>query len=663
MTEIKQYLLLFRKWLGLLFIGFILGGGLGYLISLYQPTVYETITKIMVSRSMDQEGQTYYYLNEIQLAKTYAQLINTGPILQALSERLGYPVVKEQIAVKQIAESLLLEVRVQDHDPQRAAQIANSLVDVFINYNDELQSSRYQASEESLRNQIAQVESQVNDLQAEMAQISQQSLETQKQQVSERIQQLESQLASSENQIIQIETELQNFFPAPVITNTPAPYWQQPTSTPAPLPTPTLSPQDEVKYKELQLRLDQLNDLRKLYKDVYANLLVMDTSSENSDPVLRQQQLQATLALYQQIYTNLLSSYENVRLARLRSTPNVVQVETAPVPEVPIQPRPVRNVLLGAAVGLILMAMMAYTIEYLDDTLKTPEDVTHYLRVPVIGLIGEMEKRRNKENGRGTGVYVSENPLSPIAESFRTLRTNLDFASVDKPIRALMITSTGPAEGKSTVAVNLAAVMAQGERKVTLVDTDLRRPSIHRILGLANRKGLSDLFRDQTGLASVISSWGDPPLEVITSGGLPPNPTELLESEKMSRILAELKQRSDIVIIDSPPTVVADPIAMSAKVDGVLLVIEPGKTKIGAAQVLMEHMNRAGARILGVVLNPISRKYMHYYSKYQYYTAYYSTRTYDHYLGQDGANKRKRSGKDNNHREKESQEERSAPLD
>lgn len=663
MTEVKQYLLLFRKWLGLLIIGILVGGGLGYLFSLYQPTVYETITKIMVSRSMDQEGQTYYYLNEIQLAKTYAQLINTGPILQALGDRLGSPVDKEQIVVRQIAESLLLEVRVQDHDPQRAALIANSLVDVFIKYNDELQSSRYQASEESLKNQIAQVESQVNDLQAEMAQISQQSLETQKLQVSERIQQIESQLASSENQIIQIETELQNFFPAPLVTNTPAPYWQQPTSTPAPLPTPTLSPADEVKYKELQLRLDQLTDLRKLYKDVYANLLVMDTNSEGSDPALRQQQLQATLALYQQIYTNLLSSYENVRLARLRSTPNVVQVEAAPVPEIPIQPRPVRNVLLGAMVGLVLMAMIAFAIEYLDDTLKTPEDVTHYLRVPVIGLVGEMEKRRNRDDPRGTGVYVSENPLSPIAESFRTLRTNLDFASVDKPIKTLMVTSTGPAEGKSTVAVNLAAVMAQGERKVILVDTDLRRPSIHRILGLANRRGLSDLFRDQTGLASVISSWGEPPLQVITSGGLPPNPTELLESEKMTRILEELKQKSDMVIVDSPPTVVADPIALSAKVDGVLLVIEPGKTKIGAAQVLMEHMNRAGARILGVVLNPISRKYMHYYSKYQYYTAYYSTRTYDHYLGQNGANKRKRAAKDANHREKESQEETSAPRE
>ena len=663
MTEVRQYLLLFRKWLWLLIAGAIIGGSIGYLISLYQPIVYETATKIMVSRSLDQEGQTYYFFNEIQLAKTYAQLINTGPILQALSDRLGYKVDKGQVNVKQVAESLLLEITVQNSDPQRAAQIANSLVDVFIEYNDNLQSSRYQASEESLKSQIAQVEQQVNGLQSEMSQISEQTLETQKQQVSERIKQIETQLTSSENEIIQIEKELQNFFPAPLVTNTPAPYWRQPTSTPAPQPTSTLSPKDEVKYKELQLRLDQINDLRNLYKDVYSNLLVVDTQSENVDPAMRQQQLQTTLALYQQIYTNLLSSYENVRLARLRSTPNVVQIESAPVPSKPIQPQPERNIILGAFIGFVLMAMIAFTVEFMNDTIKTPEDVTHYLKVPVIGLIGEMGRRRGKDGAHGANVYVSDNPLSPITEAFRTLRTNLDFAGVDRPIKSLLVTSTGPSEGKSTVAVNLAAIMAQGERKVVLVDTDLRRPAVHRFLGIANRKGLSDLFRDQTKLANVISTWGNPPIAVITSGGLPPNPTELLESEKMTRILVELKEKSDIVILDSPPTIVADPIAMSVKMDGVLLVIEPGKTKIGSAQVLMEHLNRAGARVIGVVLNPISRKHMHYYSKYQYYTTYYYSHAYDRYFSKNGASKRKRSKNGANHKEQQSEEKTSTPLE
>jgi len=170
---------------------------------------------------------------------------------------------------------------------------------------------------------------------------------------------------------------------------------------------------------------------------------------------------------------------------------------------------------------------------------------------------------------------------------------------------------------------------------------------------------------DGTGLELVreVALSSGPPIAVITSGGLPPNPTELLESEKMNRILTELKEKSDIIILDSPPTIVADAIAMSVKMDGVLLVIEPGKTKIGAAQVLMEQLNRAGARILGVVLNPISRKRMHYYSKYQYYTTYYYTRTYDRYFSKNGANKRRSNGNGANHREKQHEEKTSAPTE
>jgi Mrp family chromosome partitioning ATPase len=130
---------------------------------------------------------------------------------------------------------------------------------------------------------------------------------------------------------------------------------------------------------------------------------------------------------------------------------------------------------------------------------------------------------------------------------------------------------------------------------------------------------------------NVISSWGNPPIDVILSGDLPPNPAELLESEKMTRILAELKDEADILIADSPPAIVADPIALSAKMDGVLLIVEPGKTKIGAAQVLLEQFHRAGARIIGVVLNPVSHKRSHYYTKYHYYTSYYYSRSYDRY--------------------------------
>lgn len=663
MVELKQYLMLLRKWAWALVLGAILGGTAGYLYSLYQPVLYQTSTKIMVSRALQQNTNVSLY-NEVYLAQTYAQLVTTEPMIRALEERLGYPVNKGQFSSRQVQDSLLIEVAVVDGSPTRAAQIANTLAEVFIDYNENLQADRYQSSETSLQTQIAQVQAQIDALRDEMTQVNAQTLETQKQQVEERIKEIETQISSSENEIIKLENDIEGFFPKPLVTNTPVPLWMKPTPTPAPVSTSTLSPAQEIAYREAQLRLEQMKDLRELYKKAYGELLVMTTDNKSNDTAQRTEQIRATLALYQQIYTSLQSNYENVRLERLRSTPNVTQVEQAVVPRFPFQPRPARNIFMGAIGGLIVVAGIAFTIEILDDTLKTPEDVTHYLRVPVIGLIGEMDrpKRRRKNEKTRAGVFVAENPLSPITEAFRTLRTNLDFAGVDKPLKTLLVTSSGPSEGKSTVSVNLAAVMAQGDRKVILLDTDLRRPSIHRYMGLPNRKGLSDLFRDQTKLSSVIATWGNPPMAVITSGGLPPNPTELLQSERMTNILAELKDKSDIVIADSPPSIIADPIALSTKVDGVLLVVEPGKTKIGTAQVMIEQLNRAGARILGVVLNPITRKRTQYYSKHYYTSYYYYSRGYNRYFSDNGGKSNGKSG-NGKRKQKESEEQAQASTD
>ncbi len=438
--------------------------------------------------------------------------------------------------------------------------------------------------------------------------------------------------------MIQIESQLETFIPTPEVTNTPNPSWIIPTSTSVPVPTPTLSSAEQIRYKELQVRRDQLNEMRSLFQQAYGNILVLKQSSD-VDPALRQSQIQTTLALYQQIYSNLLSSYENVRLARLRSTPNIVQVEPASVPETPVRPRPLRNSVLGAIVGLLIIGSAAFVIEYLDDTIKTTEDVNHFLQLSVLAMIGDMNWGKEKNGKNGGGIYVLNNPFSPITEGFRTLRTNLDFASIDKPMQILEITSPGPSEGKTTVAVNLAAIFAQGGRKVMLLDADFRRPNVHHVLGIPNRKGLVDLFKDISLLDQVVSQIDPSPMMVITTGEVPPNAGELLASERMGTILERLKELADVIIIDTPPTILSDPIVLSAKVDGVLVVIKPGTTRVGPAQVMMEQLTRAGARIYGSVLNPISPKNAHYYSKYSYSSSYYSRshghRQKDHDAGGD----------------------------
>jgi len=226
-------------------------------------------------------------------------------------------------------------------------------------------------------------------------------------------------------------------------------------------------------------------------------------------------------------------------------------------------------------------------------------------------------------------VYVAQQPRSPISEAFRVLRTNLEFASVQKPIHTILVTSPGPAEGKSTVAVNLAAILALSGKRVALLDADMRRPHVHRFLGLPNRDGLSNLFRIQRDVHSASRTKLElPQLMVITSGSLPPNPAELLGSDKMSQILDELRKLVDVVVIDTPPSLVADAQILAGKVDAVLFVIQPGITHTEVARASFEQFKRAGARVIGTVLNRIPRNRSYYYGGYKYYSPYSESKGY-----------------------------------
>lgn len=215
------------------------------------------------------------------------------------------------------------------------------------------------------------------------------------------------------------------------------------------------------------------------------------------------------------------------------------------------------------------------------------------------------------------------NPRSPIAEAFRSMRTNIEFAGVVEPVRTILVTSPGPKEGKSTVSANLAAVMLQGGKRVVIVDCDMRRPRIHKLFGMNNRTGLSGLFRGQANLNDVIERRLKN-LYVLTSGTIPPNPAELLGSKLMDKILTGLTELGEVVILDSPPLVVTDPVVLSTKVDGVILVVNPGKTKKEALKAAMMQFERSEARILGVVVNQIGKNasyYYDYYYSHQYYQA------------------------------------------
>jgi protein-tyrosine kinase len=203
-------------------------------------------------------------------------------------------------------------------------------------------------------------------------------------------------------------------------------------------------------------------------------------------------------------------------------------------------------------------------------------------------------------------ITVSE-PRSPISEAYRTLRTNLDFASLDQAVKTLVVTSAGVGEGKSTTLANLAVVSAQAGRKVILVDADLRRPMLHRIFTLGNETGLTTAIMDEAAMASPpLQETGIAGLSVLTSGPLPPNPAELMASRRMEEVIAALAGQAEQVFFDTPPVVaVTDAAVLATKVDGVLLVISAGKTRREYARTAVQRLRQINARLLGTVLTNV----------------------------------------------------------
>lgn len=297
-------------------------------------------------------------------------------------------------------------------------------------------------------------------------------------------------------------------------------------------------------------------------------------------------------------------------------------IEPAALPTKPVGPNRVAIILLAAAIGLALAAGAAYLLDYLDDTLKNPDDIRKVTELITLGAVPEMEEA---ERPNGELVALEEGP-SAGAEAFRVLRTNLQFAGVDRPLHTLLVSSPGPREGKSLMVANLAAAFAQIGQRVIVVDTDLHRPRQHRLFGLPNNAGLTTaLLTAQPTTDGLLQETKVEGLRVLTSGPLPPNPAELLGSARMRELVQALSAQADIVLFDSPPvTALADAAILGSQMDGVLLVISAGQTRREMARRTMAALERVRARVVGAVLNRLPAQG----AGYGYYYYYYY---YDHY--------------------------------
>jgi len=315
-------------------------------------------------------------------------------------------------------------------------------------------------------------------------------------------------------------------------------------------------------------------------------------------------------------------------------------VDPAKPPRQPYKPNKMLNLALGLMAGLILGVGLAFFVEHLDSSVKTPDDIDRYIKLPSLGVIPSMasllpssRRRQLAATAGGNGKGVSDlqkvelityhDTKSLISEAYRNLRTSVLLSSGSgRPPKTLLVTSSQAGEGKTTTAVNIAITLSQTGEKVILLDCDMRNPRVHKVIGLENAQGMSTFLSGNSDLSSLIQQSDIPNLFAVSAGRVPPNPAELLGSQRMKQGLALLDEYFDHIVIDTPPVLsVTDARILSTLVDGVVLVIKGSETPKEAVQRTKRLLLEVHAHIIGTLLNNVNVRSAdyYYYSKYYYY--------------------------------------------
>ncbi|MCA9933259.1 MAG: polysaccharide biosynthesis tyrosine autokinase [Ardenticatenaceae bacterium] len=531
--EIKRYIALIWRWAWIIILGVIVASGTAFLVSKNTTPVYRAEARFLIDEAPGAGSSNEYsqILTEQRLAQTYVQIMSTNKVMEETISRLELPLtvnqLKSKITVNAPQETQILEISVEDTDAARAANIANTIGQVFIEQNLTRESQRYAEPIANWEKRITEIGDEIEDL--------------------------DRQISALEG----VET-----------------------------------PEEIAALSRLET---QRNEARLRYTEAFNEL-------------------------------------NDLQVSQIQESNNIQPIEPAALPTSPIRPRTMSNTLLAAAVGGMLALGIIFLIEYLDDTVKTPDQVMEDTGLSTLGAIAFI-----KGEQPGDRIITHIRPRDPVSEAYRVLRTNLSFSAIDKELQDVLITSSSPGEGKSTTVANLAAVLAQAGKKVIVVDADLRRPVQHKIFGLPNNQGLTTALLDQkTAVISHIQSTPIRGLQVMCSGPIPPNPAELLNSQRMSQVLAELREVADVIVYDTPPALtVADASILAPQVDGTMLVIDTGNTRRDTFIQAVQRLQKTSSNMFGVVMNRLRPGRSGYYYDYYYY--------YYHYYGAYEQDNRKRT--------------------
>ena len=318
------------------------------------------------------------------------------------------------------------------------------------------------------------------------------------------------------------------------------------------------------------------------------------------------------------VYEALTANIKKEGVTEQSQSVNVWVLKDAYLPGAPSKPNKRRNLILGLVLGLMAGVGCAFLIEYLDNTIKSDKDFESRYGITVLGTVEKL-----REKGKKIVSYIVQKPLSPIAESYRLVRSGLLLSSPEQPPKTILVSSMGQGEGKTTTSINIARVFSQNGKKVLIIDCDLRRPRVHTVFSMQNDKGLSN-YLSGTMQENIIHKVAGEELFVITAGPIPPNPSDLVGSKRLRSLIEKMREHFDFILVDSPPVqLVTDSLALSHLVDGTVIVVKAGVTTYDMVQSGLKKLRDVQCRILGVVLNGVGKHHGggYYYSGYSSYYA------------------------------------------
>jgi succinoglycan biosynthesis transport protein ExoP len=396
---------------------------------------------------------------------------------------------------------------------------------------------------------------------------------------------------------------------------------------------------ENLKKKKLQEIRNILNAMKTKYevalnqeRSLQKALMQSQDETINRDKIAIQYQvLQQEAESNRVLYDMLLKRLKETNVSEENRTTNIHVVDQAVAPKAPFKPRVKRNISLAVVVGLFLGIGLVFFIEYIDNTVKTPDDLKRYINLPYLGIVPHF-KIENPDLPKSYLIVLSD-PKSSASESFRGIRTGILFSTSSGPPRSLLITSADTKEGKTIICSNLAITMTQAGQRILMLDCDMHRPKFHKLFNLGNQRGLSNVLIGERKWREVKTPTPIPNLEVIPSGPIPPNPADLIGSERMRGLIKEATQEYDCILFDSSPVgAVTDPVILSRFVEGVVLVVKVGQTVRDRLANSFRLLKDVQAHVLGAVLNDISIGKDGY-----YYYHYY------HYYGEPGERKKKKA--------------------